>query len=330
MKVVDREAKVIRNYSVMSLGEARGHGVAVDSTTLDELVAMGNAPSGGIKTRVRHPNPVHDGFGRLLGKSRNFRREGDKVVADLHLSDSAFKSPEGDLGTYVMELASSDDDTFGASPEVLHKKLKTAGAMPVMRLKELTAIAIVDDPATNKGFFSCITGDDDMAEETKLTELTAERDLLAEEVARLKTENAKFQTDLTAKSAELSVAKAEATTAAATAERARVGDILALCSKAGKAELSAKYIADGTATADLQKALFDVLCAKNGAIDGAGGEGGGGELKTDHDAEFKKEYAADRAMLQKAGISEEAYLSSRRVTDQHQGQVTMLPKPKAA
>lgn len=315
MKGVDREAKVIRGYSVMSLGEAKGHGMVVDGMTLDQLVQLGNASSG-IKTRVRHPDPSHDGFGRLLGKSRNFRREGDKVLADLHLSDAAFKSPDGDLGSYVLDLASSDDDAFGASPEVRSKKEHIPGSMPAMRLKQLMAIAIVDDPATNTGFFSCLsTGDDDMADDAKVTELTAERDLLAEEVSRLKTENTKLTTDLTAKGAELSVAKAAATTEAIASERARVGDILALCNKAGKTDLSAKYIADGTVTGDVQKAILDMLCAKNGAIDGAGAEGSdAANLSKDPDAAFKAEYATDRVVLQRAGISEADFLASRRIS----------------
>jgi hypothetical protein len=40
---VDRENKIIRGYSVMSLGEAAGHGMVVDETTLEQVVALGNA-----------------------------------------------------------------------------------------------------------------------------------------------------------------------------------------------------------------------------------------------------------------------------------------------
>jgi hypothetical protein len=44
---VDRENKIIRGYSVMSLGEAKGHGFAVDETTLEQLVSLGNAALAG-------------------------------------------------------------------------------------------------------------------------------------------------------------------------------------------------------------------------------------------------------------------------------------------
>jgi hypothetical protein len=75
---VDRENKIIRGYSVMSIGEAKGHGFAADSTTLDQLVTLGNSSPGGMKTRVRHPGKENDGFARYLGKSKNFRRDGDR------------------------------------------------------------------------------------------------------------------------------------------------------------------------------------------------------------------------------------------------------------
>lgn len=307
---VDRDAKVINGYAVMSLGEAKGHGMIVDDQTLNELVALGNANVSGVKTRVRHADPSHDGFGRLVGKSKNFRREGDKVVADLHVSEASFKSPEGDLGSYVMELAESADDTFGASPEVRHFKQRTLPSLPpAMRLKQLMAIAIVDDPATNTGFFSAIE-ENDMAD-NQVAELTAERDLLSEEVVRLKAEITTIKADLSLKEAAHVAALSAARTDAIAAERNRVGDIIALCSKANKTDLVAKHIADGTAKADLQSALFDVLCASNKAV---------GDVENEDltnpgpDAQFKAEYAADRVMLQKCGITEEDYLVSRRIS----------------
>lgn len=308
---VDREAKVIHGYSVMSLGEAKGHGMVVDDQTLNELVTLGNASQAGVKTRVRHPDPSHDGFGRFVGKTKNFRRDGDRVIADLHVSEASFKSPEGDLGTYVMELAANDDDSFGASPEVRHTRQKTShGLAPSMRLKQLTAIAIVDDPATNKGFFSAIEEGDMPTDQ--LAELSAERDLLTEEVVRLKGEVATIKADMSAKETAHIAALSTARTEAIAAERARVGDIIALCSKAGKTDLSAKYINDGTSKSDLQSALLDVLCATNKAV----GEGERVDLSRneDPDATFKAEYAADRAMFQRGGISEEAYLTSRRIS----------------
>lgn len=314
---VDRENKIIRGYSVMSLGEAKGHGFAADETTLEQLVALGNGTQGGMKTRVRHPGKENDGFARYLGKSTLFRREGDRVVADMQLSQSAFVSPEGDYGSYLMARAEEDASGFGASPEIEYTlKNNGPGKLPTLRLKSLKAIAVVDDPATNTAFFSCLSAkDDDMADanlETKNAELSAERDLLAEEVTRLKTRVTTLESDVTAKSAELSVAKTDAAALAVKDERARAGDVLALCQKAGKADLSAKYITDGTPTADVQRALFDVLCTGNKPI----GEGDGTQTgEKDENAAYKTEYAALSAEYSKRGVSEADYVALRRIDD---------------
>lgn len=350
---VDRENKIIRGYSVMTLGEAKGHGMFVDETTLEQVLQLGNASPAGIKTRIRHPTRmtdamgksvvVHDGFGRTVGKTKTFRRDGNRVIADLHLSPAAFRAPEGDFGTYMMELAASDDDdTFGASPEVGYVKQKVAGStLPAMRVKEMPAIAIVDDPATNKGFFSCLsTGDDDMADiaelEVKVTDLSAknadlsaERDLLAEEVGNLKTKIAALEGEnkkLTdGKVAELSAARTDAISKTLADERARAADILALCGKSGKADLSAKYIVDGLAVGDVQKQLFDVLCSGNKPI----GEGSNADLSLNNDpnAKFKTEYASMKSAYLSAGVTEEDFVKSRRIDE---GLDALVPALNAA
>jgi hypothetical protein len=148
--------------------------------------------------------------------------------------------------------------------------------------------------------------------ETKVADLSAERDLLAEEVTRLKTRVTTLETDATAKSAELSVAKTDSAAVAVKEERARAGDILALCVKAGKADLSAKYITDGTPTADVQKALFDVLCSGNKPI-------GEGDERLSR-RQGRKRGLQDRicalsAEYSKRGVTEADYVSMRRIDD---------------
>ncbi len=176
-------------------------------------------------------------------------------------------------------------------------------------------MAIVDNPATNSGFFTCLSiGDEEMADtaNANVAELTAERDLLAGEVARLKGEVTKLSADLTAKGAELSVAKSEATIAATNAERSRVADVIALCSKAGKVDLSAKHITDGTAVVELQRALFDVLCAANKPI-GDGGSAADLSAQPDENASYKAEYKANTYLS--ARMTVEDYIASRRIDD---------------
>jgi len=318
---IDRENKIIRGYKVMSIGEAIGHGMIVDDTTLTQLEAIGNKSAAGVKTRVQHPNGKGDGFGRYLGKSRNFTRQGDSVFADLHVDEIAFKSPDGNWGEYVLNLAESAPDAFGASPEVAHTKqpVGKSGAS-AMRIHDLLAIAIVDRPATNVGFFSS-TGDSSMAENTALeaqvAELSAERDTVTKKAAELQTQlldlQAKVAEAAAGEVAALSTARVESAATTLKAERARVGDIVALCSKASKVDLAAKYIADGTPVADVQAALFAALC------DGAKPVGSGdGELHLqggDENAAYKSEYAALSAKERNAFGDEAGYIAMRRIDD---------------
>lgn len=318
---VDRENKIIRRYKVMSIGDAIGHGMTVDDTTLAQLEALGNKSTTGVKTRVQHPNGKGDGFGRYLGKSTKFSREGDSVFADLHVDEIAFKSPDGNWGDYVLDLAERAPDAFGASPEVAHtKQLVGKSGASAMRIHDLLAIAIVDRPATNVGFFSEPEGAHAMAEttalETQVAELSAERDTATKTAAELKlrvdTLETKIKEAAAAEVAELSAARTEATANTLKAERARAGDILALCSKASKVDLAAKYIADGTPVAEVQSVLFAALCAGAKPV----GEGNG-ELHLqggDKDAPYKIEYAALSAKEKTMCGTEADYIASRRIS----------------
>lgn len=170
---VDREKGIIYGYSVATIGEAQGHGVLLDATTLEQIETLGNATKGGKKSRFTHPGLSSDGLGKFLGRSKNFRRDGNRTRADLHLSETAYDTPHGDLATYVMDLAEADPDAFGASVVVEirreeqrdeeGKPKKDADGnrlMPLMRVKRLFASDIVDDPAANEGLFSALDTSD--------------------------------------------------------------------------------------------------------------------------------------------------------------------------
>lgn len=173
---VDREAKVIRGVSCAQAVEALGHGMALDDTSIQQLVTLGNSAKQGIKSRFTHPGLSSDGMGKLLGRLRNFRQEADKTVADLHLSALAFKSPSGNLGEYVMDMAEQEPESFGMSVVIdtsrvwvldngeemdadvhgLDYRPKNAtNDIPVARIKNFVACDAVDEPAANRdGIFS--------------------------------------------------------------------------------------------------------------------------------------------------------------------------------
>jgi hypothetical protein len=177
---VDRDAGMIRDFAVVTRGEATGHQLWLDKTFLDSVRTAGNGRERGIKSRFTHPGLSGDGLGKLLGRATNFHRRGEKVFADLGFVDSAKKTPGGDLAGYVMDLAEETPDLFGASIvfdsdygamdkfRANNKNEKGKFVSPDednknnfehARLADLRAADIVDDPAANPdGMFSFAPG----------------------------------------------------------------------------------------------------------------------------------------------------------------------------
>jgi len=175
---VDRQGNVIYGASIVQAGNLNEPDVrpwTVDSQTLQQVVDFGQSSRGGIKARFTHPNMSNDGMGSYLGRWANFRLDGDIVRADLHIADAAFTSPQGDLGTYVLDMAEQDPEAFGVSvataldeanlqqwqdtlPDMAPADRKAA-RWP-MRFTRLRAADVVDTPAaTRTGLFSLADAD---------------------------------------------------------------------------------------------------------------------------------------------------------------------------
>lgn len=161
---VDRAQGIIYNYAVITKGPALGHNMTVDDKTLAQVVELGNKSANGIKSRFDHPNASNTSMGTYLGRTKNFRRVGDRVLADLHLSPSAKEAPQGDLHSYVLGLAQSDPQAFGASIVFEGKtefqlnedgsRQADAAGKPLpgfARVEKLLASDVVDEPAANPG-----------------------------------------------------------------------------------------------------------------------------------------------------------------------------------
>ena len=107
-------------------------------------------------------------MGRHLGRLKDVRVEGEKVIGDLHFAQSAHATPEGDLAEYVMKLAEEDPAAAGLSIVFEHDQeaeqkfmTKFSGDsfmspdednvrnLPHVRLAKLRAADIVDEPAAN-------------------------------------------------------------------------------------------------------------------------------------------------------------------------------------
>lgn len=125
---VDRSAKVIRGVILAEEGPFRSKGRGeFDQSSIREIVKLAKSFDGGLKSRFTHPTLSDDGLGKMLGRVRDVHKSfitresadgpQEKMIArgDLHLSETAFKTPAGDLATYVMDLVEEDPDNAGMS-----------------------------------------------------------------------------------------------------------------------------------------------------------------------------------------------------------------------
>jgi hypothetical protein len=146
---VDTEAGVIRGVKVCSAGEAKGHGVHLDSDFIDAVVEQGAEYKRGLKARFGHPNMCSESLGTFVGRFQNFKR-GETVredgtpaaccFADLHLSETAQDAPGGDLHAYLLSMAENEADMFGTSivfnPGKKYRRDKKTGEKVFRRVRE--------------------------------------------------------------------------------------------------------------------------------------------------------------------------------------------------
>jgi hypothetical protein len=165
---IDKEKGIIRNIVLCQTGEAKGHNLFINEQFIDKVIQLGNDNKAGIKARFGHPNICSTALGTYLGRYKNFRREDNSAVADLFLDQSASKSPNGNLFDYVLGLAESNPDMFGASIAFkagkVDKRFETIDGVEVEKsyatILNLHACDLVDDPAATDGLFESLHEDD--------------------------------------------------------------------------------------------------------------------------------------------------------------------------
>jgi hypothetical protein len=167
---VDRKSGIIYGASIITKGEAETHDKFVDETMLDQVCAAAQGKESiGLKCRFDHTNACSRSMGWFVGRFHNARRDNGQVRGDLHISDSAAKSPHGDLREYVLDLAEDDPDAFATSivfreakPEIPDRDQMGEDGMPGeddpywfphVRLAKLNGCDVVDEGAANEGLF---------------------------------------------------------------------------------------------------------------------------------------------------------------------------------
>ena len=223
---VDRASRVIRGVSVITAGEALGHRLLIDAKTLNQVATNAATYPGGLKVKVNHS----DDLNAIVALLRDFRVEGDRVRADLHVLENAEHAEK------IFELAEKMPESFGLSISFSNEPEEIDGKR-FARCVEIYSADLVDSPAANPtGLFNKPQPTKSMSDETNSAAQVA---AMAAEIAELKKAVAEHKpTDLSAVTADITAAKTElaklTAAAAAAAEQAKKTEIEALVAEASR------------------------------------------------------------------------------------------------
>lgn len=337
---VDRENKRILGAAILQVGPLQDGDARPwinDEITAGQVIQYGNANSRGTKARFTHPSMSNDGLGKYLGRWSNFRLDGETVRADLQIADTAFSTPQGDLGSYVLDLAEEDPDSFGNSISFkpdwdAMKDSETDDGMQLVRLSGLKAVDVVDEPAATSGLFSREGDPRDLpAMATRLLDehfAGASADVIAGRVNGLlnryfktrglqmteptPTETVEAPEEVTP---EVTPVEAAPPVLSAADDAGRLKQLKALCNLAGCPDKAQEFFDSGMSRAEAQQYLRDSGHLEKSRPLVASEQAGDPEPEDENEA-FRKEYKEHVKSCKKYGktpVSEEAFIRSRRI-----------------
>jgi hypothetical protein len=170
---VDYEAGILRGVSVITEGFAKGHGMIVDSVTLEQVKACAETYVDGLRVKMDH----YTGIDAMVGVLRDFVIDGVQLRADLHLLKSH------DDFEKILEMAENMPGSFGLSISFSgESEVMEEGQVPSARCMEIYSADLVDQPAANPtGLFQVMSENPNLeapaaplVEEVKVEEITPE------------------------------------------------------------------------------------------------------------------------------------------------------------
>jgi len=180
---------LIMGVSVITEGDALGHGVMIDAMSLATIKEHATMKPNGVKVMLDHD----DGIENTIGVMRNFAIEGIQLRADLQLLKAHGETP------LIIEMAETMPELFGMSIS-FSGTLEEIGGVYYVRCEELYSIDIVDMPAANpSGLFSAKVDSTQNAMDLQAItiELSAEKELRAAAAEQAKKNYSDFQNQIT-------------------------------------------------------------------------------------------------------------------------------------
>jgi len=138
----EMEEMELGGVSILEVGEAKGHDLFVDKTSLETALKLMGKAKNGVKVKMNHGS----GLDAVVGFARNPRIEGDKLVADLRLLRN---SPHYGL---IKEMASEAPDQFGVSLAFVNES-ETINGKDYIRPQSIASADLVSSPAATNGLF---------------------------------------------------------------------------------------------------------------------------------------------------------------------------------
>ena len=136
------EETELGGVSILEVGEAKGHDLFVDKTSLETALKLMQEAKNGTKAKMNHGS----GLEAVVGFLRNPRIDGDKLVADLRLLRN---SPHYGL---IKEMASEAPDQFGVSLAFVNES-ETIDGKDYIRPQSIASADLVSSPAATNGLF---------------------------------------------------------------------------------------------------------------------------------------------------------------------------------
>ena len=188
---VDREAGILRGVSVITEGDAKGHGMIVDHITLEQVKACAETYVDGLRVKMDH----YTGIDAMVGVLRDFMIDGIQLRADLHLLKShedfekILEMAENMPGSFGLSISFSgecddvevpSDDSEEVEPNSGELPTGPVEIVRAARCMEIYSADLVDQPAANPtGLFQAIMSEQiqpeevpAVAEEVKVEEVT--------------------------------------------------------------------------------------------------------------------------------------------------------------
>jgi hypothetical protein len=138
----EMEEMELGGVSILEVGEAKGHDLFVDKTSLETALKLMSNAKNGVKVKMNHGS----GLDAVVGFARNPRIEGDRLVADLRLLRN---SPHYGL---IKEMASEAPDQFGVSLAFVNES-ETINGKDYIRPQSIASADLVSSPAATNGLF---------------------------------------------------------------------------------------------------------------------------------------------------------------------------------